>query len=138
MLRPYQSLLASSRAARKRSAREDRHKAVARLVRFAFRVAANVIATGVDLVVLCGAPLAYLAASFAVLDLPARWAFGPTVFNGRTFAIFAAALAVCALGIVRALQGAQPVAPVRPKFARTMLGLSWAAGLLLTVADLAG
>ena len=52
--------------------------------------------------------------------------------------VFLAALGVSLLGLSRLLRSALPVAPVRPKFARAMLLATWAAALLLTLADLAG
>jgi hypothetical protein len=51
--------------------------------------------------------------------------------------MFAAAVAITAVGVSRALRDAPPVAPVRPRFAKAMLGLSWVAALLCTIGDLA-
>jgi len=36
---------------------------------------------------------------------------------------------------VRFAKGAEPIAPVRPRFAKTMLALSWLLALLCTVGD---
>jgi hypothetical protein len=129
-------MLASSRAATRRSAREDRRKAVVRLFRFLFGAVGTLCGIVFDLVVLAGTPMAYLAASFAIFDLPAGWMFGHKPVTGLSIGLFAAALLVSAFGIFRALQGAQPVVPVRPKFAKTMLALGWAMGFLLAIADL--
>jgi uncharacterized membrane protein len=129
-------MLASSRGATRRSAREDRRKALVRLFRFLFGVVGTLCGIVFDLVVLAGTPMAYLAASFALFDLPAGWMFGHKPVTGLSIGLFAAALLVSAFGIFRALQGAQPVVPVRPKFAKTMLALGWATGFLLAIADL--
>jgi hypothetical protein len=136
MLRPTQSMLASSRAARRRSAREDRKKAVVRLFHFLVAMVGTLAGIAFDLVLLAGTPLVYLTASFAVFDLPAGWLFGHKALTGTSMGLFAAALLVSAFGIFRALQGAAPVVPVRPRFAKTMLALGWATAFLLTIADL--
>jgi hypothetical protein len=129
-------MLASSRAANRRSARDDRRKALSRFLRFLFRVVATLCGIVFDLVLLAGTPVAYLAASFAIFNLPAGWMFGHRPLTGMSIGLFAGALLVTAFGIVRAMQGAQPVGPVRPKFAKTMLALGWATGFLLAIADL--
>jgi hypothetical protein len=129
-------MLASSRAARRRSAREDRQKALVRLFRFLVRMVATLGGIAFDLVVLIGTPLMYLGASFAVIDLPASWLFGHGQITGLSLGLFAGALLVSAFGIFRALQGAVPVVPVRPRFAKAMLALGWAFALFLAVADL--
>jgi hypothetical protein len=129
-------MLASSRAARRRSAREDRHKALVWLFRFLLRTVVTLGSIALDLVVLTGTPLVYLAASFAVIDLPANWLFGHGQITGLSLGLFAGALLVSVFGIFRALQGAAPVVPVRPRFAKAMLALGWAFALFLAVADL--
>jgi hypothetical protein len=136
MLRPTQSMLASSRAARRRSAREDRRKTLVRLFRFLVRTVGTLGGIAFDLAVLIGTPLAYLAASFAVIDLPASWLFGHGKITGLSLGLFAGALPVSAFGIFRALHGAAPVVPVRPRFAKAMLALGWVFALFLAVADL--
>src|SRR5207237_5611322 len=73
MLRPSQSMLASSRAARRLSAREDRRKALVRFLRFLFGMGASLCGVVFDLLLLAGTPLAYLAASCALFDLPQGW-----------------------------------------------------------------
>jgi uncharacterized membrane protein len=129
-------MLASSRAATRRSAREDRKRALVRFFRFLFGMAGTLCGMVFDLLLLGGTPIAYLSASFAVFDIPAGWMFGQKPLTGLSVGLFAAALLVSAFGIFRALQGAQPVAPVRPKFAKAMLALGWATGFLLAIADL--
>jgi uncharacterized membrane protein len=129
-------MLASSRFARRRSAREDRHKAVVRLFRFLVGLVGTLVGIVFDLVLLAGTPIAYLAASFAVFDLPGGWLFGNKPVTGMSLGLFAAAILVSAFGIFRALQAAPPVVPVRPRFAKAMLALGWATAFLLTIADL--
>ena len=129
-------MLASSRAARRRSAREDRKKALSRLFRFLVGLTGSLCGIVFDLVLLAGTPLAYLAASFAIFDLPAGWMFGHKPMTGLGIGLFAAAILVSAFGIFRAMQGSPPVVPVRPRFAKVMLALGWATGFLLAIADL--
>ena len=136
MLRPSQSMLASSRAARRFSAREDRRKALVRFLRFLFGMGASLCGVVFDLLLLAGTPLAYLAASYALFDLPAGWLFLHEPVTGTGLGLFAAAFLVCLLGAFRAAQGAAPIVPVRPKFAKAMLVLGWATGFLLAVAGL--
>ncbi|TMB07673.1 MAG: hypothetical protein E6J66_18045 [Deltaproteobacteria bacterium] len=90
-----------------------------------------------DLLLLCGLPLAYLFSAYLVLDLPARW-FAHRGAYGRLGALlFLASVVLAFVGITRAVHDAPPIAPVRPKFAKAMLGLSWLAALLCTIGDLA-
>src|SRR5438128_2105998 len=82
-------------------------------------------------------PLAYLFSAYLVLDLPARW-FAHRGAYGRLGALlFLASVVLAFVGITRAVHDAPPIAPVRPKFAKAMLGLSWLAALLCTIGDLA-
>jgi len=129
-------MLASSRAARRWSAREDRKKALARFFRFLVGLTGTLFGIAFDLLLLAGTPLAYLAASFALFDLPVGWLFGHKPVTSLGIGLFAAAMLVSAFGIFRAMQGSPPVVPVRPKFARAMLVLGWATGFLLAIADL--
>ena len=129
-------MLASSRSARRRTAREDRRKALVRFVRFLVRTIATICGILFDLTLLVATPLAYLAASFAVLDLPAGWVFGHAAITGPSLGLFAAALLVSAFGVFRATHGSAPIVPVRPKCARAMLAAGWIAAFFLTVADL--
>jgi len=91
----------------------------------------------VDLVLLCGLPFAYLAAAYLALDLPARWLAHRGAYGRWGLLIFAAAMVVSVIGVRRAVKDAPPIAPVRPKFAKVMLGLSWLTAVLCTMGDLA-
>jgi hypothetical protein len=138
MLRPTQSLLASSRSERRRAFRHDVARGTwSRIKRIAAFIAELTGAVW-DLAVLCSAPVVYLAASYLVLDLPARWLSGAARFSWFGVLVFAAAAGLSTLGVSRAMRGAPPVAPVRPVFARAMLGVCWGVALLLTVADVSG
>ena len=138
MLRPSQSLLASSRSARRRAFRQDVTRGAGSVVRRLAAASAELVGTIWDVAVLCCAPVVYVAASYLALDLPARWIFGPAHFSWLGFGVFAAAAGLSFLGVSRALRSAPPVAPVRPVFARTMLIVTWGAALVLTIADLSG
>ena len=100
-------------------------------------VISTLVAAVVGLVVLWGLPFLYLTAAYLALDLPARWLAHRGAWGGWGVLAFLASLTVCLVGIARAVQEAPPVAPVRPQFAKAMLGLSWFAALLLTIGDLA-
>jgi hypothetical protein len=137
MLRPSNSLLGSSRAARRANVRAERVKnlsALARWTRSAFGKTVNGV---VGLLLLCGLPLLYLAASYLAIDLPLRWLSGREQFSWNGLIFFLGAIIVGLVGLTRAVQGTPPLAPVRTKFARIMFGLSWLAGILMTIGDLA-
>ncbi len=138
MLRPSGSLLASSRAAQRRTLRLEVVRLVAAFTRKTGAAVADLVGTAADLLLMFGLPLLYAVAAYLTLDLPARLFAGRVRFSGTGLLVFLAALGVSLLGVSRTLRGAQPVAPVRPKFARAMLLATWAAALLLVVADLAG
>ncbi|HWE24763.1 MAG TPA: hypothetical protein VG496_12575 [Myxococcales bacterium] len=138
MLRPSGSLLASSRAAQRRTVVREIGRAVTALVRKSSAAITDLCGATWDLVVLIGLPLLYFAAAYLVLDLPAGLVAGRTHFSSLGLLAFAASVAVSLLGISRAMREAPPVVPVRPRFARAMLLAGWSAALLLTVADLAG
>jgi hypothetical protein len=138
MLRPSGSLLASSRAAQRRTVFLEVGRFLTALARRTSAAVADLAGTVVDLAVMLGLPIVYAAGAYLALDLPARLFAGRVHFSALGLLIFLASVAVCLLGISRMLQEAPPVAPVRPRFARAMLLVSWAAALLLTVADLAG
>jgi len=97
----------------------------------------DLVRAAVDLVLLCGLPFAYLAAAYLALDLPARLLAHRGAYGRWGLLIFAAAMIVSVIGIRRAVKDAPPIAPVRPKFAKVMLGLSWVAAVLCTMGDLA-
>jgi hypothetical protein len=137
MLRPSNSLLGSSRGARRAHRRAERRKLMGRAVGQSFGLVGDLWGTALDLVLLVTLPLLYLAASYLLLDLPLRWLLRrePATLPGGAELLLA--LIVSLVGIARSRREAEPVAPVRPAFARAMLGLGWVAALLLTIGDLA-
>ncbi len=138
MLRPSGSLLASSRAAQRRSLRLELFRLASGLTRNVSAAVTDVVGALFDVVVLCALPLLYLAAAYLTLDLPVRLLAGRVHFSAEGMLAFASAVGMSLFGLSRALRDVPPVAPVRPGFARAMLLVGWAAALLLTVADLAG
>lgn len=138
MLRPSGSLLASSRAAQRRTVFREAGRLLSATLRKAGAAVADVLGAAMDVVVMLGLPILYAASAYLTLDLPARLFAGRVRFSGTGFLFFLAALGVSLLGVSRTVRGAVPVAPVRPRFARAMLLAGWAAALLLTVADLVG
>jgi hypothetical protein len=137
MVRPSSSLLGSSRAARRATVRAEARRATLQLLRKLRHLFAAVLAAAIDLVLLCALPFFYLAAAYLVLDLPLRWLSHRNTPAGWGLALFVGAAIVCLTGISRAVQDATPIAPVRPKFAKAMLGLSWVTALLLVLGDFA-
>jgi hypothetical protein len=137
MVRPSSSLLGSSRAARRANVRAAAFRAVLQLFRKLRHLFAVLFALAADLLLLCALPFCYLAAAYLVLDLPLRWLSHRSAPGGWTLALFAGSAIVCFSGIARALQDVQPIAPVRPAFAKAMFGLSWVAALLLVLGDFA-
>jgi len=135
MLRPANSLLNSSRAAQRANINAERLKIFGHIARALKGLVNDVAGTALDLVLLCTLPLAYLVGSYLVLDLPARWVVHRQSATGTAALIFLAALAVSIVSLVRFAKGAEPIAPVRPRFAKTMLALSWLLALLCTVGD---
>jgi hypothetical protein len=138
VLRPSGSLLASSRAAQRRSFRIEIGRALSTLVRKTSAAVADLCGAAYDLAVLLGLPIAYFVAAYLVLDLPAGLISGRKHFSALGLLVFAVSVGVSLFGISRAMREAPPVVPVRPLFARAMLLAGWSAALLLTVADLAG
>jgi len=138
MLRPSGSLLASSRAAQRRTFRLEVVRLAVAIARKTSAAVVDLVGTLADLLVMLGLPLAYATAAYLTFDLPARLFAGRAHFSSTGVGVFLASLGVSFLGLSRLLRGAPPVAPVRPKFARAMLLATWAAALLLTLADLAG
>ena len=137
MLRPSNSLLGSSRAARRANLRAERVKALGHAARGIRGLVSGVVALMVDLALLWGLPFVYLASSYLALDLPARWLAHREAWGGWGVVVFIGAVVVGLIGLARAVQDSAPVVPVRPKFARTLFALSWVAGLLFTIGDLA-
>ena len=137
MLRPSNSLLGSSRAARAANVRIERRKAMGRAAGAGFGAIGDIWGTALDLALLLGMPALYLASSYLALDLPLRWLSGRESVSWLGSLEFFGALIVALVGIGRVLRDAEPVTPVRPRFAKIMLALSWVAGLLFTIGDLA-
>jgi hypothetical protein len=136
MLRPSNSLLGSSRAARRANINAERRRWVVRFLLGTAGAVSELALSVFDMVVLCALPLVYLASSYLVLDLPARWLAHREPATTWTILLFFGALAVSIAGLVRLIQDQPPLAPVRPRFARTMLALGWVAALVFTVGDL--
>ncbi len=137
MLRPTQGLLGSSKAARRANLRAERLKALVHALRALKAMVFGVVGAVLRVLVLWTLPFIYLAAAYFALDLPANWLAHRPAFGGWGVALFFASATVCLVGITRAVQQVEPVVPVRPKFARVMLGLSFVAALLMTIGDLA-
>ena len=136
MLRPSNSLLGSSRAAQRASLRAERLRFFGRFWRGFRRSIALLFAAALDLLLLCGLPLSYVAAAYLALDVPARWMAHKNAYGRWGTPLFFLSLGVCGVGIARAAQNAEPIAPVRPKFAKAMFALSFVAALLFTITDL--
>jgi hypothetical protein len=137
MLRPSNSLLGSSRAARRATVRAERAKAIGNVARGARSAAFGTISGVLQLVFLCVLPFLYLTAAYLVFDLPARWLSGREPASWLTLLEFVASIVTGLVGLTRAVQLVQPLAPVRPQFARTMFALAFVAGFLMTLGDLA-
>jgi hypothetical protein len=137
VLRPSDNLLGSSRAAYRRGIRAERLKSLWQLWKLLKVGISRALSAAAALVLLCGLPLAYLVSSYLAIDLPARWLTHRGAYGHVGVLLFVSAVAMALIGIARAAQDAPPIAPVRPKFARAMLALSWAAAVLFTIGDLA-
>ncbi|GAC1341552.1 MAG: hypothetical protein NVSMB23_13240 [Myxococcales bacterium] len=135
MLRPSSSLLNSSRAAQRQHTRAERLRALGQMTRVVRVIAVHVAGSAVDLGLLGALPILYAAGAYLTLDLPLRWATGHERVSLAGLALFACAAGVSLVGIARAVQGAPPVAPVRPVFARGLLVAGWAAALICALAD---
>ena len=137
MLRPSEGLLGSSKAARRANLRAERWKTLTQAVR-AIRALINGLVGGVvQVALLWTLPFAYLASAYLALNLPARHFAHRGAWGGWGLLIFSISLTISFIGLGRAMQNSEPVAPVRPQFAKAMFGLSWVAALLLTIGDLA-
>jgi hypothetical protein len=137
VLRPSDNLLGSSRAAYRRGIRAERLKSLWNVWRVLKGFVSRAVGAITELVLLCGLPLAYVVSAYLAIDLPARWLTHRAAYGHVGVLLFVASLAVALIGISRAAQDAAPIAPVRPKFAKAMLALSWAAAVLFTIGDLA-
>ena len=138
MLRPSGSLLASSRAAQRRTFFLEVTRLATALVRKTAAAVSDLAGTAMDLFVMLGLPILYAVAAYLTIDLPVRLLAGRVHFSWIGLLAFAGAVGLSLFGLSRMLREAPPVAPVRPKFARALLLVTWAAALLLTFADLAG
>src|SRR5690348_18305753 len=106
MLRPSNSLLGSSRAARRANVRAERVKALGQAARGVRGLVAGLFAAVFGLVFLWVVPFVYLAAAYLLLDLPARWLAHRPAFGGRGVLVFLASLVISIVGLGRALQSA--------------------------------
>ena len=73
MLRPSGSLLASSRAAQRRTFRVEVGRTLWTLVRRISAATSDICGSAWDLAVLLSLPFVYLAGAYLALDLPARF-----------------------------------------------------------------
>jgi len=137
VIRPSSTLLGSSRYAHRASLRAERLRALWQVVRAIKGTVFLLVGSVADLLLLCGLPLAYLFSAYLVLDLPARWFAHRDAYGKLGALLFLASVSLAFVGITRAVHDAPPTAPVRPKFAKAMLGFSWLAALLCTIGDLA-
>jgi|SRR5471030_1916971 hypothetical protein len=137
MLRPSNSLLGSSRAARRANVRAERVKSLSALARWTRSAFGSTVNGVIGLVLLCGLPIIYLCASYLVIDLPLRFLTRREPMGWNQLALFLGSFIVALVGLSRAIQGVPPLAPVGLRFARVMFGLSWVAGILMTIGDLA-
>jgi hypothetical protein len=129
--------LGSSRATYRASLRAERLRSFWQLGRLLKAMISSLVSAGADLVLLVGLPFAYLAGTYLALDLPARWLARRDAYGRWGLLLFAAAVAISCVGVIRAKRDAPPIAPVRPRFAKVMFGLSWVAAVLCTIGDLA-
>jgi hypothetical protein len=137
MARPSSSLLGSSRAARRANVRAEAFRGALQVFRKLRHLFAVVLALAVDVLLLCALPFFYVAAAYLVLDLPLRWLSHRNAPGAWALTLFVGSAVVCLTGISRAVQNMPPIAPVRPVFAKAMLGLSWVAALLMVLGDFA-
>lgn len=137
MLRPSDGLLGSSKAARRANLRAERLKSLTHAVRAVRALVNGLVGSVLQVVLLWTLPFVYLAAAYLALDLPARHFAHRGAWGGWGLLIFMISLTISFIGLARAVQGSEPVAPVRPQFAKAMFGLSWVAALVLTIGDLA-
>jgi hypothetical protein len=137
VLRPSDSLLGSSRATYRASLRAERLRSFWQLGRLLKALITSLVNMVVDLVLLVGLPFAYLVGTYLALDLPVRWLAHRDAYGRWGLLLFAASVAIACVGVIRAKRDAPPIAPVRPRFAKIMFGLSWVAAILCTIGDLA-
>ena len=137
MLRPSTtSILSSTRAERSRNTRRETLRAVGQTAKTVGVIGTGVTAGAFGLLLPWAMPIAYLAAAFLLLALPLRWVTGREHLTLLASGEWLLAAAISAIGVARAAQGASPLAPVRPEFARGLLVAGWACALLLAIAEL--
>jgi hypothetical protein len=137
MLRPSNSILGSSRAARRTRARNEVARVGGQLTRGALALSSDLFGSAYDLLLLATLPVLYVASAYLVLDLPLRWLTRREPLSLSGAGEFVAAALIGAVGVNRAVRGRPPIAPVSSRFARTLLCVGWTAALLLVWADLA-
>ena len=137
MLRPSNSVLGSSRAARRTRARTEVARVGGGVARGLVGLSTDLLGSAYDLLLLAALPLLYVASAYLVLDLPLRWMTRREPLSLPGAGEFVAAALIGAVGVRRAVRGTPPIAPVSSGFARTLLCVGWAAALLLAWADLA-
>src|SRR5476649_8234 len=99
MIRPSNSLLGSSRAARRANVRAERVKHISALARWAKGTVGSTVTFAVGILLLWGLPILYLAASYLAIDLPARWLSGRGDMNWSHLALFLAAVVIGLIGL---------------------------------------
>ena len=139
MLRPQSNrFLGSSRAERRRNLRRERGRAMGELFDALRGIVTALTAGLIALFLLWGLPVLYAASAFLTLALPLRWITGRAPFSIWGLLELLCAIAISVMGLARAALGSEPVAPVRPPFARAMLGFCWLGALLVALADVWG
>ena len=137
MLRPSTtSILGSTRAERRRNLRREQMRAVGQTAKTATALGTGLIALVFALGLPWILPIAYLAGAFLLVSLPLRWAAGHEPFTLFSFGLWALGVAISLVGLIRAQQKMEPVAPVRSEFARGLLFAAWGAALVLAVCSL--
>src|SRR5882762_1149961 len=113
MLRPSNSLLGSSRAARRANINAERRRWFWQVILGLAGLVSELALGAFDLVLLLALPLLYLLSSYLVLDLPARWLTHREPATMLTVGLFLGAIVVSIVGLVRMIQDLPPLAPVR-------------------------
>src|SRR5438105_8442728 len=94
MLRPSNSLLGSSKAARRANVRAERIKSLGQTARGLVGLVVGLLGIAIDLVLLWVLPFVYLIAAYLALDLPARWLAHRGAWGGWGVLVFLAALVI--------------------------------------------
>jgi hypothetical protein len=137
VLRPSEgSILGSSRAARRRTLRRERMRAVGHTARMAGVLASGLSSGLLGFVLPIALPILYLGSAFLLPALPLRWFTGRAAVTPFAVSEWLFAGFICAIGIFRFQKRAEPLAPVRPAFAQWLFLSAGATGLFLALADL--